>query len=220
MKTELKVTSDGSHTLYVPELDEHYHSVHGAIQESMHVFIDKGIDALFCKRVEVLEIGFGTGLNALLTALWSMKHGLRVDYVGIEPFPLQAEVHRSLNYADQIGHGEAQKFFEKISDADWGRGEEIHPFFELTKIDKYVESYETDRQFDIVYFDAFAPNAQQEVWDQAILIKMHKYLKNKGLFVTYCAKGQLKRDLIEIGFDVETLEGPPGKREMIRARKI
>lgn len=220
MKRELKITSDGSHTLYVPEIDEHYHSVHGAIQESMHVFIDKGIDSLFCKKVDVLEVGFGTGLNALLTALWSRKHNLPVNYVGIEAFPLDREVNSSLNYGEKLEVKEAEDFFNKIILAKWNVSEKIHSFFTLSKIDHYIQDFEVDQEFDIVYFDAFGPNSQKDIWELPILKKMYDCLKQNGVFVTYSAKGELKRNLSHIGFDVESLAGPPGKREMVRARKI
>jgi tRNA U34 5-methylaminomethyl-2-thiouridine-forming methyltransferase MnmC len=220
MKRELKITSDGSHTLYVPEIDEHYHSIHGAIQESMHVFIDKGIDALFCKKVDVLEVGFGTGLNALLTALWSSKHNLPVNYVGIEAFPLATEVNSSLNYGEKLEVKEAEDFFTKIILAKWNDTVNIHSVFTLSKIERYIQEFETEQKFDIVYFDAFGPNSQKEIWELPILKKMYDCLKQNGVFVTYSAKGELKRNLSHIGFDVESLPGPPGKREMTRARKF
>ena len=220
MKRELKETSDGSHTLYVPELDEHYHSIHGAIQESMHVFIDKGIDALFCKNIDVLEVGFGTGLNALLTALWCDKHSLPVNYVGIEAFPLDAELSSRLNYSEVLDVNEAEDYFDKIHLANWNETVNIHSCFTLSKIERYIQEFETEQKFDIVYFDAFGPNTQKDIWELPILTKMYACLKQKGLFVTYSAKGELKRNLAQIGFAVETLTGPPGKREMIRARKI
>ena len=220
MKRELKITSDGSHTLYVPELDEHYHSIHGAIQESMHVFIDKGIDSLFCKKIDVLEIGFGTGLNALLTALWCDKHNLPVNYVGVEPFPLDTEVNSSLNYGEKIDVKEAEKYFNKIVLAKWNVPENIHTCFTLSKIEDYIQDFDVEQKFDIVYFDAFGPDAQEDIWELPILKKMYDCLNQKGIFVTYSAKGELKRNLSRIGFDVESLAGPPGKREMIRARKI
>ena len=222
MKRELKITSDGSHTLYAPELDEHYHSIHGAIQESMHVFIDKGIDSLFCKKIDVLEVGFGTGLNALLTALWCDKHNLSVNYIGIEAFPLDVELNSALNYSEilAVKEKEAEETFNKIISAKWNDAVNVHSYFTLSKIESYIQEFESDQKFDIVYFDAFGPNSQKDMWELPVLKKMYDCLKQKGLFVTYSAKGELKRNLTQIGFDVETLPGPPGKREMIRARKI
>lgn len=219
MEREIKMTADGSQTLYVPELDEHYHSVHGAIQESDHVFIDKGIDALFLKEVKVLEVGIGTGLNCLLTALWSDKHQLKVHYTGIDPFPVDEELNKSLNHPSQIKSNKAQEYFDKIVESVWEDPITVHDQFVLTKKEQRIEDFETDQLYDIIYFDAFGPNAQKELWEYHILEKVYRLMNKKGIFVTYCAKGQLKRNLNAIGFTVETLKGPPGKREMTRARK-
>ena len=219
MEREIKMTSDGSQTLYVPELDEHYHSVHGAIQESDHVFIDKGIDALFLKEVKVLEVGIGTGLNCLLTALWSDKHQLKVHYTGIDPFPVSEELNKSLNYPSQIKSNKAQEYFDKIVESLWEDPITVHDQFVLTKKEQRIEDFESDQLYDIIYFDAFGPNSQKELWEYHILEKVYRLMSKKGIFVTYCAKGQLKRDLNAIGYNVETLKGPPGKREMTRARK-
>ena len=219
MEREIKMTSDGSQTLYVPELDEHYHSVYGAIQESDHVFIDKGIDALFLKEVKVLEVGIGTGLNCLLTALWSDKHQLKVHYTGIDPFPVGEELNKSLNYPSQIKSNKVQEYFDKIVESAWEDPVTVHDQFVLTKKEQRIQDFQSDQVYDIIYFDAFAPNSQRELWEYHILEKAYSLLNKKGIFVTYCAKGQLKRDLNSVGFSVETLKGPPGKREMTRARK-
>lgn len=220
MKREIKVTADGSHTIYVPEIDEHYHSIHGAIQESQHVFIDQGIDALFASKIKVLEVGFGTGLNALLSSIWSHRHKIPVDYTGIEAYPLEMNVLNSLNYAEHFESSFVKKYFDEIISSDWGIPSEIHADFTLTKIDDLVEQYFSKQKFDIVYFDAFGPRFQKELWEMEILKKTFDYLNPNGLFVTYSAKGQLKRDLKKIGFKVESIPGPPGKREMTRARKF
>ena len=219
MEREIKMTSDGSQTLYVPELDEHYHSLHGAIQESGHVFIDKGIDALFLKEVRVLEVGIGTGLNCLLTALWSDKHQLKVHYTGIDPFPVDEVLNKSLNYPGQIKSNKAQEYFDKIVESEWEDSITVHDQFVLTKKEERIEDFESDQLFDIIYFDAFGPNSQKELWEYHILEKVYRLMRKKGIFVTYCAKGQLKRDLNAIGYKVETLKGAPGKREMTRAKK-
>ena len=202
MNRELKLTSDGSYTLYVPELDEHYHSIHGAVQESEHVFIKYGIQTLFKSNIRVLEVGLGTCLNALLTAIWSEHNGSSVDYTGIEAYPLKDEVNKSLNYGEKIEDKKANLFFNEIIKSNWGIQNRIH------------------RKYDIVYFDAFGPNTQGELWQFDILKKMYELLDDNGVFVTYCAKGQLKRDLAQIGFKVESLPGPPGKREMTRGVKF
>ena len=219
MKREIKMTADGSQTLYVPEIDEHYHSIHGAVQESDHVFIDKGIDALFLKEVKVLEVGFGTGLNCLLTALWSDKHQLKVHYTGIDPFPIDEKLNMSLNYPSQIQLPKAQEYFDKIIGSEWEVPLSVHDQFVLTKNERRIEDFESGELYDIIYFDAFGPNAQKELWEYHILESVYTLMDERSIFVTYCAKGQLKRDLSSIGFTVETLKGPPGKREMTRARK-
>lgn len=220
MKRDLKLTSDGSYTLYVPELDEHYHSIHGAVRESEHVFIKYGIQTLFKSNIRVLEVGLGTCLNALLTAIWSDNNGTSVDYTGIEAYPLTDEINKSLNYGEKIEDKKANLFFNEIIKSNWGVQNRIHSKFVIQKTQCLVEEFEAHRKYDIVYFDAFGPNTQGELWQFDILKKMYELLDDNGVFVTYCAKGQLKRDLAQIGFKVESLPGPPGKREMTRAIKF
>ncbi|MDG2152422.1 MAG: tRNA (5-methylaminomethyl-2-thiouridine)(34)-methyltransferase MnmD [Crocinitomicaceae bacterium] len=220
MKREIKITSDGSHTLYVPELDEHYHSIHGAIQESMHVFITNGIQSLFKSPIKVLEVGFGTGLNALLTAIWSNKENIEVHYIGIESTPLEMKLNESLNYSQELDGHESTTYFDKIISSNWHIKTNIHDNFTLNKIASRIQDYRTDDKFDIIYFDAFGPEVQEELWELRVLKNIYELLNNNGIFVTYCAKGQLKRDLKELGFKVESLPGPPGKREMTRAVKF
>ncbi len=220
MKREIKITSDGSHTLYVPELDEHYHSIHGAIQESMHVFITNGIQSLFKSPIKVLEVGFGTGLNALLTAIWSNKENIEVHYIGIESTPLEMKLNESLNYSQKLDGHESTTYFDKIISSNWHVKTNIHDNFTLNKIASRIQDYRTDDKFDIIYFDAFGPEVQEELWELRVLKNIYELLNNNGIFVTYCAKGQLKRDLKELGFKVESLPGPPGKREMTRAVKF
>ena len=220
MKREIKITSDGSHTLYVPELDEHYHSIHGAIQESMHVFITNGIQSLFKSPIKVLEVGFGTGLNALLTAIWSNKENIEVHYIGIESTPLEMKLNESLNYSQELDGHESTTYFDKIISSNWHVKTNIHDNFTLNKIASRIQDYRTDDKFDIIYFDAFGPEVQEELWELRVLKNIYELLNNNGIFVTYCAKGQLKRDLKELGFKVESLPGPPAKREMTRAVKF
>ncbi|MBL6660312.1 MAG: tRNA (5-methylaminomethyl-2-thiouridine)(34)-methyltransferase MnmD [Crocinitomicaceae bacterium] len=220
MNRELKLTSDGSYTLYVPELDEHYHSIHGAVQESEHVFIKYGIQTLFKSNIRVLEVGLGTCLNALLTAIWSENIGTSVDYTGIEAFPLKDEINKSLNYGEKIEDKKANLYFHEIIKSNWEAKNRIHSKFVIQKTHSFVEEFEVRQKYDIVYFDAFGPNTQGELWQFDILKKMYELLDHNGVFVTYCAKGQLKRDLNHIGFKVESLPGPPGKREMTRAMKF
>lgn len=221
---QLIITNDGSHTLFIPALNETYHSTHGAIQESRYVFIDQGLRFLQNEKkkneIRVFEVGFGTGLNALLCALFAEKYYLNVTYESIEAFPLeQAEIEK-LNYTDLVGNRRSRKIFLKIHEASWGCAEKISTYFQLKKIQSLIQEYIFNDPFDVCFFDAFAPSKQPEMWAYAILEKIYSSLALNGIFVTYCAKGQLKRDLKNIGFDVETLPGPPGKNEMIRGIKI
>lgn len=218
---EIIVTADGSHTLRNRSLDETYHSVHGAMQESMHVFIQHGLE-YYCaqhqpKEISILEVGFGTGLNALLTAQHALYTDASLRYVTIEPFPLPANVWSVLNYgdADKGGH-----VYRALHEADWNRDVPLSPGFTLHKIDKSLHDVMLDESYDLIYFDAFAPQKQPQLWEYASLEKVIKCLKPSGVFVTYSAKGQLKRDLRSLGLEVETLAGPPGKAEMVRGRRV
>lgn len=217
----LIITSDGSHSLYRADLDETYHSRHGAIQESMYVFVRQGLNFLIDrtgkKQISILEIGFGTGLNALLTAEAAQKTGTGILYTSLEAFPLAAPLWSQLNYA----HGEAQQaLFQSLHVAPWSEQVAISENFHLLKLHDTLQQVPlAQTAFDLVYFDAFAPAKQPEMWALPMLQKVAQAMGNKSVFVTYCAKGQLKRDLQALGFVVETLPGPPGKKEMVRAIK-
>lgn len=217
----LITTSDGSHSLYRADLDETYHSRHGAIQESMHVFILQGLDFLIDltgkKQVAILEIGFGTGLNALLTAETARRTGADIAYTSLEAFPIAESLWSKLNYAQ----GETQQaLFQSLHRAPWSVSTAIQPHFNLLKIHQTLQDVELTRaSFDLVYFDAFAPAKQPEMWEISMLEKVTQAMGDHSVFVTYCAKGQLKRDLRDMGLQVETLPGPPGKKEMVRAVK-
>lgn len=214
---ELIVTSDGSHTLRNPRLNETYHSVHGAARESAYVFIDNGLRH-FHERVpevtsvSILEVGFGTGLNAWLALKFSITHHVHIRYVTLEPFPLEEAVWSKLNYA-----AEDRLNFESIHRAAWETPVAIHPDFTLLKLRCGLAELATTELFHVVFFDAFAPSVQPELWDVAVLHKVVNLMKPGGVFVTYSAKGQVKRDLKGLGLTVETLPGPPGKKEMVRA---
>ena len=169
MNRELKITSDGSHTLYVPELDEHYHSIHGAIQESVHVFINNGIQSLFTSPIKVLEVGFGTGLNALLTAEWSHKKNVEVHYLGVESNPLEVKLNESLNYSKELNGLESINYFDKIISSDWNVESKIHSYFTLNKMEVRIQDYETNHKYDIIYYDAFGPDVQEELWEYSVL---------------------------------------------------
>lgn len=212
-------TEDGSHSLLNETLDETYHSRHGAKQESNYVFIDKGlnffVDQNSAKAVSILEIGFGTGLNALLTAKKSSADQITINYTTIETDPLPPEIWKTLNYSLN------NLLFEDIHEANWNEWVSLTPTFKLFKNQISLQQVVfNDEEFDVIYFDAFAPNKQPEMWTYEMLEKVYRALKLNGVFVTYCAKGQLKRDLKTLGMSVESLSGPPGKREMVRAIKL
>lgn len=212
------ITGDGSHSLLNEALDETYHSRHGAVQESLHVFIEQGFNYLLNKQkpesISILEVGFGTGLNALLTLTEAIKKELSVAYTSLETYPLSQEVWEHLNYPDPY------HLLKELHNAEWQKWEEISTHFKLLKLEKSLQLVELQpEQFDLIYFDAFAPNKQPEMWELPMLDKVAKALKPGGVFITYCAKGQLKRDLKTLGMIVESLPGPPGKREMVRALK-
>ncbi|HMU44891.1 MAG TPA: tRNA (5-methylaminomethyl-2-thiouridine)(34)-methyltransferase MnmD [Chitinophagaceae bacterium] len=221
MKHELILTKDGSHTISIPEMKVTYHSVHGAIQESQHVFIKAGlIDSGlfdFIGLHHVLEMGFGTGLNALLTLIEAGKHKNRIYYTAIELYPLNDTEISQLNYCQQLELPDYNPLFEKIHACGWEEMYEITDNFRLTKRKCNLLDFSTENMFDIIYFDAFAPAAQPELWTKEIFDKMFGLLKPGGTLVTYCSKGEVRRNMIAAGFKVEKIPGPPGKREMLRA---
>lgn len=214
-------TSDGSHTLLNKQLDETYHSRHGAVQESEYVFIREGLkhveENFRHSKINILEVGFGTGLNALLTLQRSIAEKISIHYTTLETFPIEEETWSTLNYT---GTAESKVLFEKLHRANWNQPVGITSGFQLEKLQTMLQQVELKKNtFNLVYFDAFAPNKQPEMWQLPMLQKVVEAMDEGGVFVTYCAKGQLKRDLKELGLHVETLQGPPGKREMVRAIK-
>ncbi len=218
-KIAFKITEDGSHTLYLEGLDETYHSKHGAIQEAMHVFIAAGLNHKTAAKLNILEIGFGTGLNAFLTLKESNNRA--ISYTSLEAFPLKEEIIAQLNYAKELDLIAADKeLFEKMHEVEWGEYQEITTQFHLNKIEVELANYSASEKFDLIYFDAFGPRVQPEMWEKEIFEKMYDVLCDNGVLVTYCAKGSVKRTLKEVGFEIESLPGPPGKREMTRAKKI
>ncbi len=220
MKRELRITKDGSHTLFVEELGEHYHSVHGAIQESMHIFIEHGakIAATDKEELNILEIGFGTGLNAILT--WLHLPDTKVNYYGIEQYPVDLLEVGQFNYLKQLKAEQHGDVFTKMHEAKWDVDNKIDSRFTLYKAQRSIEKLQFPLGIDVVYFDAFAPDAQPELWTIEIFKALHDSMNPGAILVTYCAKGQVKRDLRAAGFKQEALSGPPGKREMTRATKV
>lgn len=219
MKRELRLTADGSPTLYVPELDETYHSMHGSVQEARHVFIENGLRfvATESKQVNILEVGFGTGLNALLTALYAKENAIRVNYVGLEAFPVEEAIWKEINY---LTDAEARTLYTKIMAHPFGETISIELNFSLFKEAKLIQDWVANGPFDLIYYDAFGPRAQAEMWELPIFEKLYSLLNVGGALVTYCAQGQFKRHLKSLGMRVENLPGPPGKREMTRGTKI
>jgi tRNA U34 5-methylaminomethyl-2-thiouridine-forming methyltransferase MnmC len=226
---ELKLvrTGDGSESLFVPSLNEHYHSSFGAIQESRYIFIERGFDHLVetngfrgCPVLQVLEVGFGTGLNALLTQTAAERRGIRVHYTAIEPFPLEAATWQQLNYPRIMGSADYSSLFAKLHQAGWNRPEEISEHFILEKIKTGLQEFiPGNGRYHLVYFDAFGPDVQPELWTAELFGRLHEGLAPGGILVTYSVKGTVVRALKKAGFAVEKLAGPPGKRHILRALK-
>ena len=223
MERKIILTSDGSHSISVPELNVVYHSVHGAIQESLHVFIKAGlIDSGVFDYIgvhNVLEVGFGTGLNALLTLIEADNHKNRIYYTALELYPLSETITDQLNYCEQLKQQSYQPMFKRMHECEWEEMFEITWHFRLTKMKQDVADHSAKDHYAIIYFDAFAPNAQPELWTKEIFKKLYKMLIPGGILVTYCSKGDVRRNMIAAGFEVEKLPGAKRKREMLRARK-
>lgn len=221
MHHQLITTSDGSHTLHIPELGENYHSTHGAIQESKHVFIEAGLKQFAAaEKINIFEVGLGTGLNAFLTFLETSGTKKQIDYTSIEAFPIKQELAEQLNYVGQLNAAEHKNVFDSIHSSEWERQIALSSHFNFRKHQLTLQQIELpSNHFDLIYFDAFGPPVQPEMWTEAIFSKIYEATKNGGLVTTYCAKGEVKRTLKKVGFRVESLPGPPGKREMIRAHK-
>ena len=221
--TRLIITEDGSHSLYVPHLDENYHSTHGAILESLHVYINAGLNACKLQHVNILEIGFGTGLNAFLTLIESKKSNKQIHYYSIELYPLDIRNVKLLNYAEQLTEANGAEHFLAMHKATWDKTVRISQTFSLHKIKadfSTSNNIETNAFFDVIYFDAFAPEKQPEMWTQQIFNKLFSLCNKNAIIITYCAKGVVRRMLQSAGFTVERLPGPPGKREILRGKRM
>jgi tRNA U34 5-methylaminomethyl-2-thiouridine-forming methyltransferase MnmC len=220
LEREIIQTLDGSTTIHLKEWDECYHSKHGAIQEAQHVFIKNGLALFENKSVSILEIGFGTGLNAFITFLESKKLQQSIDYVGVEAYPVSADEVLSMNYVAELNAETETAIFKKMHESNWDEQVKLSENFVLTKRKQFFDAIDDIEKFDLIYFDAFGYRVQPELWSTAIFQKMHNALKPQGKLVTYAARGVVKRSMIEVGFTVEKLAGPPGKREMFRASKL
>ncbi len=227
MKREIIITGDGSKTIHIPEWDEQYHSKHGAIQEANHVFLNMGLDHYRSKPsyqkqtpIAILEMGFGTGLNALLTFFDAQKTQTPIQYTGVEAYPISAEEIKAMDYVSLIKEEVAQGVYDQLHTTFWESQQEISPSFQLIKREQRFEEIVDQDAFDLVYFDAFGARVQPELWGEVIFKKMYTALRENGVLVTYAAKGSVRRAMQAVGFEVERLPGPPGKREMLRATKI
>ncbi|MBM7072687.1 tRNA (5-methylaminomethyl-2-thiouridine)(34)-methyltransferase MnmD [Shewanella sp. 202IG2-18] len=225
-KVELLLTKDGSHTVYNNKLDESYHAYNGALTESEFVYIENGFRYFLASKqtqshtlIRILEFGFGTGLNTVLTLKESIQSGIHIDYVSTEPCPLPFDIIDSLNHG-KIFNNELNVYFSKIHQAQWNTEEQLTSSFRLHKVKSKLEDLpETTSPFDIIFYDAFAPSKQPDAWHIKTLQKCKSLLKDDGLIVTYCANGQFKRDLKSLGFKLDQIEGPMGRKEMTRAWK-
>lgn len=220
MKREIIITSDGSTTIHLPEWNEQYHSKHGAIQEAYHVFIKNGLEFVKSKsKISILEIGFGTGLNCFITFLEAKKYDINIDYTGFEAYPVIQEEIEKLNYVIELKSEDEQLNFNKIHSFSWNKKHQLSINFSLTKKEQFFEKINVIDEFNLIYFDAFGARVQPELWTEVIFKKMYQALKQNGVLVTYAAKGSVRRAMQKVGFTVERLPGPPGKREMLRAIK-
>lgn len=222
MKRLITITEDGSHTILALELNEHYHSIHGALQESMHIFIRAGLHLTCIKPgdLNILEVGFGTGLNVLLTLADPAISGRKITYTALEPYPLPAELVAELNYHTIPGLEPYYEDFLKMHLQPFSLPQKLREGFFFTKLNvKAEESQLPVSTYNLVYFDAFSPNVQPELWSPDVFRAIYLSMKPGGILVTYCAKGSVKRILKMVGFRVENLPGPPGKSQITRAVK-
>ncbi len=219
MKRKIIVTSDGSTTIHLPGWNESYHSTHGAIQEAYHVFIDMGYKAITQQDVSILEIGFGTGLNAFITFLETVKDAKHINYVGVEAYPVKEDELLALNYVSELETRNFAHKFEEMHLTPWNKPQKVSANFTLTKRQMFFHNITDESAFDLIYFDAFGARVQPELWSEEIFEIMFKALKPEGKLVTYAAKGSVRRAMQAVGFVVERLPGPPGKREMLRGTK-
>jgi tRNA U34 5-methylaminomethyl-2-thiouridine-forming methyltransferase MnmC len=216
MSIIVKMTEDGSKTLFLPEMDETYHSVFGAKTESEHVFIEAGYKQFAQQKLNILEVGTGTGLNVFLTYLHHLKDNREIYFETLEKYPLNEIVYKELNYAIS---DENKLIFNKIHTSNWNEITHLDSTFQLHKKQIDLLDFSSDYKFDLVYFDAFDPAKQPELWTEKVFQNIYNHMNADGILVTYSAKGIVRRAMQSVGFKVERIPGPPGKREMIRASK-
>lgn len=219
MKRKIITTADGSKTIQIEEWNEQYHSTHGAIQEAYHVFIKNGLSLFQNREIAVMEIGFGTGLNAFITFLEAERNNLTINYTGVEAYPVNEEELVQLNYCTSLKAEEFESAFYKMHRTPWGLSQKISDSFSLLKEKMDFKDISDFERYNLIYFDAFGSRVQPDLWTEDIFHKMYRALKPNGILVTYAAKGSVRRALQTVGFSIERLDGPPGKREMLRATK-
>ncbi|MGB5205303.1 tRNA (5-methylaminomethyl-2-thiouridine)(34)-methyltransferase MnmD [Eudoraea sp.] len=220
MIRKIITTGDGSKTIQIEDWNEQYHSIHGAVNEAYHVFIDKGFSYLTNEAISILEIGFGTGLNALITLIEAEKSNRQVDYTGIEAYPITNEEISQLDYIETLKADAFREAFFEMHKSAWGGKIGLTPYFSFNKQKKDFQEISDRNLYDLIYFDAFGARVQPELWTEIIFDKMYNALTENGILVTYSAKGSVRRAMQAVGFVVERLPGPPGKREMLRALKV
>lgn len=219
LEREIIQTEDGSTTIHIKDWNENYHSKHGAIQEANHVFIKNGLKLFNSKEISILEIGFGTGLNAFITYIECKKNNQLINYTGVEAYPISTNELNALNYVEQLDAIQYNEIFMKMHQCKWEESENLDFNFNLTKRRQFFSQINDINKYDLIYFDAFGYRVQPDLWSTEIFRSMFNALKKNGVLVTYAARGVVKRSMIEVGFNVEKLAGPPGKREMFRAIK-
>jgi len=220
LKRTIITTADGSKTIHLEAWNEQYHSKHGAIQEAYHVFVDHGLSVIKKDYISILEIGFGTGLNAFITLLEAQNRRLQIAYTGVEKYPVFATELDQLNYISELKAEDHNDLFKAMHSAVWDTEIAITPYFRLCKQQKDFREIKDVQLYDLIYFDAFGARVQPELWTEEVFYIMFNSLRNNGILVTYAAKGSVRRAMLVAGFQVERLPGPPGKREMLRGTKI
>lgn len=219
MALQIIETTDGSSSIYNDELDEHYHSIHGSVREAAHVFIKMGLEQMTKNTISIFEMGLGTGLNFMMTYAANQHLKKSIDYTAVETVPLDNSILRNLNYLEVMEKQDLIPVFEKLHGVEWENYQVIDELVKVKKREVNIKEYLPDETFDLIYFDAFGPRVQPHLWEVEIFQKMYDQLNPNGILVTYCAKGAVRRAMQSVGFEVERLPGPPGKREMLRATR-